>query len=45
MGHRKGIDPRGMWDGLELGAKGEGETIIRIYYKKKILFSIREKNF
>jgi hypothetical protein len=37
------MDPDGRGGGEELGVEG-GETIIRIYYMRKIYFNKRKKN-
>ena len=40
---RKGVDTDKRGDGEELGGVGGWETIIKIYWVKKDLFSIKEK--
>lgn len=41
---REGVDPDGRGGGKELGGAEGGETIIRIYYVRKKIFSIKGKN-
>jgi hypothetical protein len=38
MRDRKGVDLRGRRYGKEVGGVEEGETIIKIYYMRKIFF-------
>lgn len=41
---RKGVNPKGKDSGKELGGVEGEEIIIRIYYMRKNLFSIKSKN-